>query len=231
MIASFLLVGEQPYAVSMVAALKEVHECPVIQMSDLNTPKVEGVDEIVRIPFKVPLMLYRFKHLANFDHNDMLIVDTDVIAKRPIDDVWRVHFDVALTIREQGELYNGDGADIGGIMPFNTGVMLSRSQAFWRDCYTWLAKQSEEKQKWYGDQEAVAVVAGRKPYEVLILPCSKYNWAPTHSTDNSDAYFWHYKGAIRKKWIPLNYSSVLTSGKQPHITYFASRSSSGPAAP
>ena len=203
--ASFLLVGEQPYAERMVESIKDVHGIPVVQMTDLKTKPVKGVDKVVRLPFRVPLMLYRLKHLATYRHTEMLIVDTDVIAKRPVDDVWDIDFDVALTLRGPGELMTGDGLDISIEMPFNTGVMFSRGNAFWRDCYTWLAGGTPEEQRWYGDQLAVANVVRRETHEVLALLCSEFNWAPSSRTDTSEARFWHYKGATRKKWITSDY--------------------------
>ena len=201
MIASFLLVGDQPYAQTMVESLKAVLKCPVVMMTDSKTPAVKGVDEVVRLPFKIPLMLYRLRHLSLFQHDEMLIVDTDVVAKAPVDDVLAQDFDVALTFREPGELYTGDGIDISGDMPFNTGVMFSRTNEFWKDCYAWLVRQDAGKQQWYGDQLAVANVVRRGVYDVLGLPCNNFNWAPSSRTDTSNARFWHYKGAIRKKWM------------------------------
>jgi hypothetical protein len=202
MIASFLMVGTQSYAPAMVASLKYIHRCPVIQMSDLRTPPVAGVDEVVRLPFKVPLMLYRFKHLMGFPHNEMLIVDTDIVAKKHCEDVWEQEFDIALTAREKGEMYDGDGEDRATSMPFNTGVMFSRGTEFWNECYCWLAGQPKMSQNWYGDQQAVAEVAKRGHYNLLILPCAEFNWAPNNRNDHSTARFWHYKGGIRKKWMP-----------------------------
>jgi hypothetical protein len=190
-IASFLLVGDQPYAATMVESLK-LHGCPIVQMSDLMTPKVDGVDEVVRIPFRIPLMLYRLRHLASYPHDDLLIVDTDVIAKRSIDDVWAQSFDIALTKR-------GDEAHAFPGMEYNTGVMFSRCRDFWSECYEWLAKQDAESQRWYGDQKAVAAVCGR--YDLLELSGDEFNWSPSSREDASDARFWHYKGAVRKKWL------------------------------
>lgn len=218
MIACFLLVGRQHYASSMVEALKAVHGCEVVQMTDLRSEPVAGADRVIRLPFKIPLMLYRLKHLLSFPHDELLIIDTDVIAKHPIEDVWEWPFDVALTLRDQGELYNGDGADIGGDMPFNTGVMLSRSQQFWEDCYLWLEKQSPELQNWYGDQKAVAQIAHRPQYLVNVLACSEFNWAPNSRDDSSNARFWHYKGAVRKKWIPHASSLASIPGRPSLIT-------------
>ena len=202
MIASFLLVGDsQPYVAKMVASAKAVHGCSVVQMSDLRTAAVPGVDEVVRIPFRIPLMPYRMKHLASFDHDEMLVLDTDVICKSAIDDIWLHYFDVGLTLRDRGELYAGDGADIGGGMPFNTGVMFSRSRSFWDECYRWLITQPPDVQRWYGDQRAVAKIAGRGTHQVMILKCAEFNWAPAFEGDSSEARFWHYKGARRKPWL------------------------------
>jgi len=198
---SFLLVGSVPYAETMVQSMKDVHSLPVVQMTDLTSPAVAGVDEVVRLPFRIPLMLYRLKHLANYPHTEMLVVDTDVIAKRPVDDIWDRPFDVALTFRDPGELKTADGIDRSTEMPINTGVMFSRSRDFWRDAQAYLAHGTPELQRWYGDQVAVTEIMRRKMYDVLLLPCSEFNWAPSHRLDTSDAAFWHYKGAIRKKWI------------------------------
>jgi hypothetical protein len=184
----------------MVESLKAVHRCDVVQMSDLKTPKVVGVDEVVRIPFRIPLMPYRIKHLASYPHDEMLIVDTDIIAKRPIDEVWDCSFDVALTKRALGDFGYGDDGELD--MPYNTGVMLSRGTEFWGECFNWLAGQSADLQNWYGDQRAVCAVAQRGHYNVLPLTCAEFNWSPNSRDDSSDARFWHYKGGIRKKWMP-----------------------------
>ena len=132
----------------------------------------------------------------------MLIVDTDIIAKRDVRDVWERDFDVALTLRGEGELYDSDGTDRGSNMLFNTGVMFSRGCEFWIECYNWLAGQEGALQNWYGDQRAVHEVAHRGHYKVLALKCEDFNWAPNSRNDTSQARFFHYKGGIRKKWMP-----------------------------
>src|SRR5258708_24822697 len=135
----------------MVESVKDVLKCHVVQMSDSLTPQVAGVDEVVRILFRVPLMVYRLRHLWNYPHQRMLILDTDVLCKKPVDDVWG-DCDVALTKRPQEESFG---------MPYNTGVMFSQSRNFWGSCHDWLVGQSKDLQAWYGDQLAVAKMAGR----------------------------------------------------------------------
>lgn len=219
-----MLVGDQPYARHMVESLKDVHHCEVLQMSDLKTSAVPGVSEVIRLPFNIPLMLYRLKHLANLPEGDTLIVDTDVLAKHAIDDVWAQPFEIALTRRESGEVLDGT-TDISQVMPYNTGVMLSRSRQFWIDCREWLGHQPENLHQWYGDQHAVAEVARREIFDVLELPCAEFNWSPNSRGETSEARFWHYKGAVRKKWI---YTSAMTREKQLSSMCSATPSSSTP---
>ena len=99
-------------------------------------------------------------------------------------------------------MYDSDGTDRASNMLFNTGVMFSRGTDFWSECYNWLSKEPQDLQSWYGDQRAVFEVASRGHYRVLTLPCKDFNWAPNSRDETSEARFFHYKGGIRKKWIP-----------------------------
>jgi hypothetical protein len=201
-VASFLLVGHQPWAPLMVESIRRVTGYHVVQMSDLTTPEVDGADEVVRIPFRVPLMSYRLKHLANFPYDQWVTFDTDVLVKKGLDDVWHKPFDIAVTKRRPGKVTDTrDGTDVAPSMPFNTGVMFSREPQFWRDAYAWLRKQSDGVQAWYGDQLAVAEIASQDRYKVLKLPASEFNWTPATRDERSDARVWHYKGAEPKKWL------------------------------
>lgn len=198
---SFLLVGEQPWAAHMVESANRVLGVPVIQMSDEATPKVEGVAHVVRMAKEIPLMPYRLMHLASFGHEEMLILDTDVIVKKSVDDVWARKFDVALCRRDEQFCFDkGTGKNVASLMPVNTGVMFSRSNVFWAEAAIWLCEQTDY-QKWWGDQMAVAEVCKREKYHVLLLPSHEFNWTPLDEQDSSDARIWHYKGEKRKAWI------------------------------
>jgi hypothetical protein len=177
------------YAEKMVRAAKEVHGAHIVQMTDLTTPPVPGVDEVIRHAPDVPLMVFRLRHLATYHHEEMLILDSDVICKAPCPEVWAQDFDVALTRRA------------GDDMPYNTGVMFSRSIDFWQEALEFLLRRCKPKhQDWYGDQLAVVGVANTRHYHVLDLPCDLYNWTPENREEQSDAKFVHYKGQ-RKEWI------------------------------
>jgi hypothetical protein len=207
MIATFLLVGDQPWAPLMVESISRVTGYHVVQMSDLTTPEVEGVDEVIRLPMKVPLMSFRLKHLANLPYREWVTLDTDILVKKPLADVWDKDFDVAVTKRPPRRVLL-DGVDIAPEMPYNTGFMLSREPQFWQDAYDWLRKQNEQRQSWWGDQLAVSEIAKRNRYNVALLPSSEFNWTPDSPQQTSEARVWHYKGAMRKEWMwkPFAYS-------------------------
>lgn|ERR1700690_2363024 len=206
MIVVFVLVGRQPWASLMVKSVRECMDCSIIQLSDLSTEKVPFVDEVVRLPMKVPLMSFRIKHLSLCPYTEWLCLDTDIIMKRPVTDVWKQDFDVGLTRRKHDHPVYLQGKDISKEMPFNTGVMFSRTPSFWAECYEWIRRQTDEVQNWWGDQMAVTHIGLMAKYKLLLLPEQEFNWAPEDIKDESDARIWHYKGAYRKEWMQHAYS-------------------------
>lgn len=171
----------------------------IVQMTDEDTPEVDGVDEVVRRPFDGFLMPFRLEHLADYPHEEMVILDTDVLVKKSVEHVFADPFDVCLTYRDR-PIRSPEGIDITKFCPYNTGVMFSKGRDFWRACFDFLKKMTEVEWRWWGDQLAVAAVADSKAFDVKTLPCSKYNWVPFREDAQSEAYIWHFKGK-RKIWM------------------------------
>lgn len=183
-----------PYAQKMVESVHAVIGCDVYQCTDLTTPQVPGADKIVRRPFVSQLMAYRFEHMIEFGDDPVLWLDSDTIVKKNPTMVWAQAFDVALTIRPQRQR-------VPLHMPYNTGVMFSRRQDYWKACLDYTLRLDENAQRWYADQYAVAEIARTKKFNVLELDCKEYNWSPESPTEVSDAFIWHYKGSTRKPWL------------------------------
>lgn len=180
----------------MVRSVKEVLRCPVVQMSDLKTPEVAGVDRVQRIPFIRELMPYRFEHMIALGDAEVLFLDSDVIVRKDVSDVFANRFDVALTVRPQRQR-------VPLHMPYNTGVIFSRCQAFWQAALEYTLTLDATAQRWYADQYATAKIAGTDRFDVRELPCATYNWSPESKDDvNENAKIIHYKGALRKPWMP-----------------------------
>lgn len=170
-----------------------------IQMSDMAEPAL-GSGLVQRLPWDGKhLMEYRLRHLAALPAGDTIILDTDVVIQNDIGKVFAFDFDLALTVRDK-PILDPNGVDLAQVMPYNTGVMFSRSKQFWAECRQWLVRQSQQALDWYGDQMAVAALAGR--YKVLKLHCDNFNYSPeTEEEDVSMRYVVHYKGERRKPWM------------------------------
>jgi hypothetical protein len=195
---AFLHVGPDLRLPAAMAASAKRFGYEIVQMTDERTPAVPNADTVVRVPWDGErLMTYRLEHLAALTA-PALIVDTDVLFVRDVRHVWERAFDVALT-RRPGPALDPNGVDLAEVMPYNTGVMFSRSQAFWRRCHALCRDFPQEVQRWYGDQYAVRFAAAE--FDVLELPTDAYNYSPgSADEDVSQRYLVHYKGA-RKEWM------------------------------
>ncbi|HSD52846.1 MAG TPA: hypothetical protein VLC47_01705 [Burkholderiales bacterium] len=195
---AFLHVGEDLRLPTIMAASAKRLGYELLQMTDEHAPAVPGVDAVVRLPWDGDrLMLYRVQHLAMLAE-PVLIIDTDVMILRDVRPVWDREFDVALT-RRTGPAFDPNGVDLAKEMPYNNGVIFSRSQAFWRRCYELYREFPLELQRWYGDQYAVRFAAPE--FNVLELPVDPYNYSPaTPEEDVSGKLIVHYKGK-RKEWM------------------------------
>jgi hypothetical protein len=195
---AFLHVGEDLRLPAVMVASAKRLGYALVQMTDERTPAVPGADVVVRLPWEGErLMTYRLQHLAGLVE-PALVVDTDVVFVRDVRHVWEREFDVALT-RRAGPAPDPNGVDLAEVMPYNTGVMFSRSRAFWERCHELCRGFPPEIQRWYGDQYAVRFAAPE--FKVLELPVDPYNYSPgSPEEDVSQRYLVHYKGA-RKEWM------------------------------
>ena len=200
MIVSFLHVGEDTTLPKIMcrSVRKWMPEATLLHMTDRSTPRIDGCLR-QEMPYDGErLMTYRLRHLA-VPKKPMIVLDTDVVVQADLEPVFDQKFDVALTKRHGRIMYNG--TDIVPLMPWNTGVMFSKSRAFWRECAESCAKAPEKIQQWWGDQVSVKLAVDSCRYKVLELPVEKFNYTPaTESEDVSARYVVHYKGP-RKQWM------------------------------
>ena len=197
MIAAFLLAGKVPdYAEIMVRSVKKHMDCPLVQLTDETTPVLDGC-EAIRLPWdgKDP-MVFRALHMSRLE-GDVMCLDTDIIVQHDLSKVFLFPFAVALTRRER-PIYTPTGFDITQMMPFNGGLIFSRSRAFWLDMLDF-CERNKAVAGWYVDQLALPYVMQR--HETLILSCDNFNVTPEMKEENvSTAFAVHYKGD-RKDWM------------------------------
>lgn len=201
----FLHIGKlSKIAQIMVASVKKaMPTARIVQMTDTNTKPVTGVDEVIRKRYDGRfLMPYRLLHLKDFPEVDAVFLDTDVVVQKDLVSVFESEFDVGLTIRDE-PVVDPEGIDVTVAMPYNTGVMFSRSggRPFWEAAYRHCMTFSDYEKEWWGDQLSVKAIADNTALKLKKFPCSLYNYTPKEvDEDVSNKFIVHYKGA-RKEWM------------------------------
>jgi lipopolysaccharide biosynthesis glycosyltransferase len=212
----FLHVGSDPdgrlcaegMAVSVKRAMPAVS---VVQFTDERTEQVAGADEVYRLWSQSGSMaMARFWCQAQLD-GEWLFLDTDVIVQQDVRKVFRSRFHIAVTTRNWRHLKPAKGFT--ERMPFNTGVIFSRSQKFWQDCYDQLKASEIDDQDFMGHQEVICDLVASDRYEIAYVKGSRFNCPPyvpggkeggdQELSDRmvKEAAIVHYKGAQRKQMM------------------------------
>lgn len=196
----------------MVASVRRgIPSALITQFTDLTTARIKGIDDIVRRNV-LPIALGCVDAYASVT-GEWLFLDTDVVVQSDVRGVFyqllegpprgRVmpaYFDIALADR-RGTLREADTGKSIRQMPFNKGVVFSKSQAFWIAVQQRLAELSEKRQGWMGDQQAMCDTIASGLFNVRVLP-STYNYPPhRHDEDVRDKHILHFKGKERKAWM------------------------------
>ncbi len=208
-------VGAEPaHAALMIASVrKHLSEYRLVQLTDMETSPLAGMDEVIRREREpdLPLFVFRAEHFAHCPYSKWLALDTDVLIRRGVDDVWARGFDVALTTRRELICRDPNGVPVAKSMPFNTGVIFSRNPEFWVRCRERM--NPPYRHGWYTDQLAVADVAQSLEFHVLVLPGEEFNWTPAAEWETSEARIWHYKGN-RKEWMLNEQHAEISTGSR-----------------
>jgi hypothetical protein len=211
--AAFLHVGDDlSLPTLLVASLrKAMPSTRVVQLSDKTTAAVPGVDDTVRRDWDgTRLMSFRLEHYAALPEASWLLLDTDMIVQADVSVVFEMdgRFDVAMHRRESTivrppaweEFPELLGQDLASFMPYNTGVIFSRSARFWAVARQRLAGLEARYHRWFGDQVAVRMALETGDFRALDLHPA-FNYTPQEEHDDvRRAYIVHYKGK-RKAWM------------------------------
>jgi lipopolysaccharide biosynthesis glycosyltransferase len=197
---TFMQVGSDTQLANLMVASvrKAMPDARIIQLSDMDSPEVQGIDEVIRKPYSGYLMTFRLIHLAAL-RGEWITLDTDIIVKKDIREVFSKPFDVALTKRTN-KILDANGVNIVEIMPYNAGVMFSRNHIFWEQALESLMRMPESAHKWYGDQLAIRVMVDSDHFNLLELDCNTYNYTPSDADERKDVHVYHFKGN-RKDWM------------------------------
>lgn len=170
----------------------------VYQLTDFTSPAVYGVDHVLR-KAPAPLALLRTLHQSRLE-GDWLFIDSDVLVQKDVRHVFDRDFDLALADRTWPHLE--PTPEFAEVMPWNIGVVFSRSPAFWRRVYQTLMTSPAQASDFMGDQIVACGLLMQGNWKLVELPGMAYNYPPKDAQDDGrDAHIVHYKGSYRKPWM------------------------------
>jgi hypothetical protein len=183
-------------AQAMIHSVRRHMDCEIVQLTDLTTPMLDGVDSVRRLEGTV-VSSFLARHLANLD-GETLYLDYDTVVMEDVSTVFEQSFDLAITKRTQEEI---DSRPVFKACPHNVGVMFSRSPALWKAIADRYDSRGDEP-SWMKFQiivtEAINVL---KEFTFLELPSERYNYTPNDRLEDlSGRSIVHYKG-FKKSWM------------------------------
>lgn len=200
----------------MVDSIRLTNKSPfIIQCSDLNTKKVNGVNEVFRLPVDTSkLMTARLELFQGLKLSEPAIyLDTDMLVIRsiPVEDivgdrrfaVCRRVFDRQTPFNQEmrGQVFDEYARlPLGAVFPFLACTTITKDSSFWFMCNRVLDYLDPKYKTWYGDQEAIKhVVHQHRPDEFEFLPEDIFACLPEYTGSiRSKHSILHFKGHHRK---------------------------------
>lgn len=175
---------------------KVMPDVPIVQLTDKTSPFLYGVDVIRKNSTN------RLEHYATLE-GEWLLIDSDSIIVSDVTHVFDQEFDIAICDRSGSMLPGEINSPFMVEMPYNLGVVFSRSPEFWRSALEkWNLLPECQKADIVADQRAANAAIRDSILNILILPGIEYNYSPRTFHDNNPlAKILHYKGEQRKVWM------------------------------
>ena len=191
----------QAVAKVMVASCKAaMPNVEVIQLTDVDTEPLEGVDGVIRRHRGDSWPEFFLRHMITMPYPEVLKLDYDVIVQRSVEEVFQLPFDLALTRRIINDTTCGPMIRVKN--PHNHGVMFMRHGAkpFFEYAYReFLGIQDDNG--WMDVSYILEEAAAQGTCRWIQLPGERYNYTPKHrDEDVSNCAIVHYKGN-RKWWM------------------------------
>ena len=210
----FLHVGEDIRPLLLVKSIRKFYpNANIYQCSDLKTSQIDGVDFMYRHDGNIEnLMIFRLEAFSNLKLNERSIyLDTDMLVTNFFDLSTFDKYDIILCKRSfaNNALINTTfkGMDLseyqektlGEVYPFLACFNITNSYLFWSECLKALRSIDKKFFFWYGDQEAIRIVATLNyDFNIGTLDESEFACLPEYVNKDNLPYLIHYKGPNRK---------------------------------
>ena len=207
-----------------IDSIKKTHpESKIIQCSDLNTPKITGVDEIFRFNIEQnKIMEGRIFSYSKLNLNEPSIyLDTDMLIIKKIPySLFADKADIILLSRSFNldssipELFRGQNFKehsentLGKIYPYIGCFVISNSNKFWKNCYKLYQKLDNNYKFWFGDQKILKEIVENKNFNFAFLKESEFACPPYFINEKKSPFIIHFKGKASKKLIKKYYNYI-----------------------
>lgn len=211
----------------LVDSIRKFNSNPeIVYCTDRQSPNVNGVTH--RLEFDGnpdEIMIFRLNSFANSMINEPAVyLDTDMLCLGPFNPAKVLgNKDLCICERSFGKslFFNGNfrglnyleyhQLPLGEVYPYLACTTITKNSEIWVDIADVCDGLSEKFRIWYGDQEALKVIAKRKSNQQLgFIPEHTYACLPENENYISQAAFLHFKGAARKT-LMLEYHKRLMS--------------------
>lgn len=197
----------------------------IVYCTDNQSPNINGVT--CRLEFDgnpSEIMTFRLKSFANTGIvGPAVYLDTDMLCLRPFDPALVLgNKDLYICKRSFSEnvLFNGnfrgmnyleyDQMPLGEVYPYLACTTITRNSEEWIELADVCDGLSKKFRIWFGDQEALKIIAKRKSEEQLgFMPEHTYACLPENVDYVAQATFLHFKGAERKSLMIDFYKKIM----------------------
>jgi hypothetical protein len=209
----FLHVGSDIRPHFLVKSIRKFFkEATIIQCTDLTTQKVEGVDEVIRHGGDTSnLMTFRLEAFSLVDiKKQSVFLDTDMLVLKEFNLDNYFECDAALCKRSFGldleinpsfrgiDLSEYKNQKFGAVYPYLACFTLVQSKIFWKESDTILKGLDKKFHLWYGDQEALKIIAASIKFKISTVEEAIFACLPEEINNSSLPNLIHFKGLSRK---------------------------------
>lgn len=222
----FHIGSDSNYPQMLVDSIKKYNpNSEIVYCTDRHSPNIKGVTH--RLEFDGnpdEIMTFRLNSFASSGISGPAIyLDTDMLCLRSFDpEKFLESKDLYICERSFGRdaFFNGnfrgmnyleyDRMPLGEVYPYLACTTITRNSEVWIELADVCDSLSEKFRIWYGDQEALKIVAKRKSNGQLgFMPEHTYACLPENMNYVSRATFLHFKGAARKGLMIDFYKKIM----------------------
>jgi hypothetical protein len=104
-----------------------------------------------------------------------------------------------------------DRMPLGEVYPYLACATITKNSEIWTELANACGDLCEKFRIWYGDQEALKIIAKRKSHQQLgFIPEHSYACLPEEINHVSQATFLHFKGPARKGLMLDFYKKIMS---------------------